>query len=98
MRRRTWPTCCRSTGGCAGGSWRSARRGRGARDSAALLDVSRFQSDPETAWRRVRGAGRLGRRQLGVLRALAAWRDREARRRDLPRGFVLRDEALLELA
>jgi ribonuclease D len=67
-------------------------------DSAALLDVSRLESDPETAWRRVRGAGRLGRRQLGVLRALAAWRDREARRRDLPRGFVLRDEALLELA
>lgn len=67
-------------------------------DSAALLDISRLASDPETAYRRIRGAGRLDRRQLGVLRALAAWRDREARRRDLPRGFVLRDEALLELA
>jgi ribonuclease D len=67
-------------------------------DSAALLDTARFEVDPQAAWRRVRGAGRLDRRQLGVLRALAAWRDGEARRRDLPRGFVLRDEALLALA
>jgi len=67
-------------------------------DSAALLDTSRLTADADSAWRRVRGAGRLDRRQLGALRALAAWREREARRRDLPRGFVLRDEALLELA
>jgi ribonuclease D len=67
-------------------------------DSAALLDTSRLTVDPEAAYRRVRGAGRLDRRQLGALRALAAWRDGEARRRDLPRGFVLRDEALLALA
>jgi ribonuclease D len=67
-------------------------------DSAALLDTSRLAVDGAAAYRRVRGAGRLGRRQLGVLQALAAWRDGEARRRDLPRGFVLRDEALLELA
>ncbi|MBV8199277.1 MAG: ribonuclease D [Acidobacteria bacterium] len=67
-------------------------------DSAALLDVSRLETDAAVMYRRVRGAARLGRRQLGVLRALAAWRDGEARRRDLPRGFVLRDEALLELA
>jgi ribonuclease D len=67
-------------------------------DSAALLDIGRFDPDPEAAYRRVRGAGRLNRRQLGVLRALAAWREGEARLRDLPRGFLLRDEALLELA
>jgi len=67
-------------------------------DSAALLDTSRLDGDPELAYRRLRGAGRCNRRQLGVVRALAAWRDREARRRDLPRGFLLRDEALLTLA
>ena len=67
-------------------------------DSAGLLDTSRLEVDPELAYRRLRGAGRLDRRRLGVLRALAAWRECEARRRDLPRGFVLRDEALLELA
>ncbi|HVT58354.1 MAG TPA: ribonuclease D [Thermoanaerobaculia bacterium] len=67
-------------------------------DSAALLDTARFDSEPETAYRRLRSGGRLKRRQLGVLRALAAWREREARRRDLPRSFVLRDDLLLSLA
>lgn len=67
-------------------------------DSAALLDTSRFEEDPERAYLRVKGAGRLDRRQLVVLRALAAWREREARRRDLPRRFVLKEDLLLALA
>ena len=67
-------------------------------DSQALLDESRFDPDPEEAYRRVRGASRLDRRGRGIQRTLAAWRDREARRRDLPRGFLLRDEVLLSLA
>ena len=67
-------------------------------DSAALLDVSRLDEEPETAYLRVRGAGRLKPRQLAALKLLAAWREREARKRDLPRGFVLRDELMLELA
>ncbi|HXO20966.1 MAG TPA: ribonuclease D [Thermoanaerobaculia bacterium] len=68
-------------------------------DSAALLaTVERLDADPETAYLRVRGMGRLNRRQLGVLQALAAWRDREARRRDLPRSFVLKNDLLLALA
>ena len=67
-------------------------------DSAALLDTSRFEEDAETAYLRVKGAGRLDRRQLAVLRTLAAWREREARRRDLPRSFVLKEDLLLALA
>jgi ribonuclease D len=67
-------------------------------DSALLLDTSRFSAEPDLAYLRLRGGGRLNRRQLGVLRALAAWRDHEARRRNLPRGFLLRDESLLQLA
>jgi ribonuclease D len=67
-------------------------------DSAALLDTSRFAEDSEAAYLRVKGAGRLDRRQLAALQALAAWRDREARRRDLPRSFVLKDDLLLALA
>jgi len=67
-------------------------------DSAALLDTSRFEEDAETAYLRVKGAGRLDRRQLAGLRTLAAWREREARRRDLPRSFVLKEDLLLALA
>ena len=67
-------------------------------DSAALLDTSRFQEDDEAAYLRIKGAGRLDRRQLGALRALASWREKEARRRDLPRNFVLKEALLLDLA
>lgn len=67
-------------------------------DSAALLDTSRFQEDDESAYLRIKGAGRLDRRQLGVLQTLSSWREKEARRRDLPRNFVLKEGLLLDLA
>lgn len=68
-------------------------------DSAALAaSLARLDEDPEFAYLRRKGAGRLSRRQLAVLRALAAWREREARRRDLPRSFVLKEDLLLALA
>ena len=69
-----------------------------AEDSVALLDTSRFEEEAETAYLRVKGAGRLDRRQLATLRSLAAWREQEARRRDLPRSFVLKEDLLLALA
>jgi ribonuclease D len=67
-------------------------------DSSALLDTSRFEEDLEAAYLRVKGAGRLDRRQLGALKLLAAWREGEARGRDLPRSFVVKDDLLLGLA
>ncbi len=53
---------------------------------------------PEAAYRRVRGRGGLRAKGLAILRELAAWRDGEARQRDKPRGSILRDEILVELA
>lgn len=67
-------------------------------DSSSLLDTSRFEEDIAGAYLRLKGAGRLDRRQLGVLQTLAAWREGEARRRDIPRSFVLKDGLLLDLA
>ncbi|MDX6522268.1 MAG: ribonuclease [Gaiellales bacterium] len=54
--------------------------------------------DPGTAWRRVGGRGKLRGEQLAVLVAVAAWREREARRRDIPTGWLVRDPTLIELA
>ncbi len=54
--------------------------------------------DPETAWRRVKGQGRLSPRERSRLRALAAWREREAAERDLPVGWILPDRSLVQLA
>lgn len=67
-------------------------------DSAASLAPDPERENPERAWRRLRGGERLARPQRRVLRALARWREIEARRLDLARPFVLRDETLLELA
>ncbi len=53
--------------------------------------------DPETEMPRVRGSGALTKRQRDVLRALAAWRESSARRRNLPRSFILSDEAIVAL-
>ena len=56
-----------------------------------------YRADPETMWERLRP--RTGnRRMLGILRAAAAWREREAQRVNIPRQRLLRDENLLEVA
>lgn len=67
-------------------------------DAAALARASQVEPDPARAYRRVKGHGRLTRRQLGALQVLSLWREGEARKRDVPRGFIVRDEFLLTLA
>lgn len=62
-----------------------------------LTSPETYQTDPQEAWRRIKA--RSGNaRFLAVLRALAAWRETEARARDVPRNRVLRDQALSEIA
>ena len=68
-----------------------------AEEMAVLTDPATYRADPETAWQRLRPRS-TNRRFLGQLRALAAWREREAQRVNIPRGRVLKDETLLELA
>ena len=60
-----------------------------------LSDGSR---DPRQRYQRIKGWENLRPRAASVLRELAAWRDEEARRRNVPRGRIVRDEVLLELA
>jgi ribonuclease D len=68
-----------------------------AEEMAALSDPTLYRGDPEAAWERLKP--RSGnRRFLGRLQALAAWREREAQRVNIPRQRLLRDEALLEIA
>lgn len=68
-----------------------------AEEMATLADPATYRPDPELLWERLRP--RTGnRRLLGVLRAIAAWREREAQRSNIPRQRMLKDEALLEIA
>ncbi|HEX2055098.1 MAG TPA: HRDC domain-containing protein, partial [Nitrospiraceae bacterium] len=54
--------------------------------------------DPLERYQRIRGWDSLKPRAAAVLRELASWREAEARRRNVPRGRVARDEVLLQLA
>lgn len=66
-------------------------------EMADLTDARSYAIDPFAVYRRIKS--RSGNsRMLAVLRELAAWREREAQNRDVPRAWVLRDEALLEIA
>lgn len=67
-------------------------------DCAALSDPSRYDNPPEQAWRRVRGIRYLTPPQQAILCALTAWRETTARDRNRPRGWILRDDVLLEIA
>jgi ribonuclease D len=64
---------------------------------SALKDPKLYRLDPELAWKRLKPRT-SNKRFLAMLAALAAWREREAQARDIPRGRVLKDEALTEIA
>lgn len=55
------------------------------------------EADPDTEMPRVRGSGSLTHQQRNILRALGAWRELKARRRNLPRSFILSDDAVVSL-
>jgi ribonuclease D len=68
-----------------------------AAEMAAIADPAAYRIDPDTVWEKLRPRS-SSRRFLGVLKAVAAWREREAQRINIPRQRLLRDEALLEIA
>jgi ribonuclease D len=68
-----------------------------AEEMAELANPALYRTDPEAMWERLRPRSN-NRRFLGMVRALAAWREREAQRVNIPRQRLLRDETLLEIA
>ena len=67
-------------------------------DFQELLDPSNYENPPELAWQRIGGVHQLKSKLLPIVQTLAAWREQTARSQDLPRGWVLKDDALLDLA
>jgi ribonuclease D len=64
---------------------------------AVVSSTSTYELDPENSWLRLKV--RSGKRRfLAVVRELAAYRELEARRRDIPRNRILRDDVLLDIA
>ena len=64
---------------------------------ANLTDPATYKVDPEQSWRRVK-ARIQNKKQQAVLMSVAAWREREAQSKNVPRGRVLKDEAIAEIA
>ncbi len=66
-------------------------------EHANLLDPDIYDTTPEKAWRRLKLRKTTPDYVLG-LQVAAAWRERQAQTRDVPRGRVVKDEALYEIA
>ncbi len=67
-------------------------------DGAELVANLSREIDPEEAYLEAKLAWKLSPQQLAVLRALCAWREREARQRNQPRNRILRERSLWPLA
>jgi ribonuclease D len=76
------------------------RRGRAdwvREEMEVLTSPDTYRLDPDSAWERLKTRVRKPK-DLAVLIELAAWREREAQARDVPRGRVLKDDALADIA
>jgi len=67
-------------------------------DCRALEDPSLYEPDPADAWKRLRSLHKLPPAMRARAKVLAVWREKTARLKNLPRGWVLDDEALLRTA
>ncbi|MGH6968572.1 MAG: ribonuclease D [Stellaceae bacterium] len=76
---------------------RSGRHGWLDEEMAVLTNPATYRLDPANAWKRLKVRSN-NRRMLGLIHALAAWRETAAQQRNLPRNRIIRDEALLEIA
>ncbi|MCE2432580.1 MAG: HRDC domain-containing protein [Candidatus Latescibacteria bacterium] len=63
-------------------------------------DISKLYDDraPEEQYTRVKGTGRLSRRDMAIVRELATWREKEAQQVDRPRAWIMRDDAIVQIA
>ncbi|MDO8838219.1 MAG: ribonuclease D [Parvibaculum sp.] len=66
-------------------------------EMSVLQNPETYAMRPENAWKRVKGRFR-GTRGLAVLVEVAAWRERQAQERDMPRSRIMKDDALAEIA
>ena len=79
---------------------RLRKTGRGGwldQEMERLADPANYVNDPEQSWKRIRVAGRKPE-LLGRLKAVASWREREAQNKNLPRGRIIKDETMADIA
>jgi ribonuclease D len=67
-------------------------------DFKTLTTASTYQIDSQQQWQRIRGRQHLKGVQLAILQSLASWRETTAIERNKPKGWIIKDDVLLELA
>jgi len=60
--------------------------------------LERYQLDPAQVWKRIRGVEKLRPAALSIVQLLAGWREQLAQERDLPRNWIFKDDALIDIA
>lgn len=68
------------------------------KDFSALADPDRYQPDPEHVWKKIRESKKLKGEKLAVLQKLAAWREVTARQENRPRNWLVKDDAIVDMA
>ncbi|HEY2783257.1 MAG TPA: ribonuclease D [Steroidobacteraceae bacterium] len=67
-------------------------------DCLELQERRLYEPNPEQAWERLRGIGQLSAEPRARAKAIAVWREKAARERDLPRAWILPDAAIFSIA
>jgi ribonuclease D len=67
-------------------------------DCLELEERRLYEPDPAQAWERLRGIGQLSAEPRARAKAIAVWREKAARERDLPRAWILPDAAIFSIA
>src|SRR5260221_138832 len=81
------------------GRLQKLRREHWVREDCLELEERRlYEPDPAQAWERLRGVGQLEPEPRARAKAIAVWREKLARERDLPRAWILADAALFSIA
>ncbi len=68
------------------------------KDFEAMTHPEIYEPDSSQVWKRIRSANRLKGKKLSVLQALAKWREETARKENRPRNWLLRDDAIIDMA
>jgi ribonuclease D len=76
---------------------KTGRIGWVAEEMAVLTSPATYRLEPAQAWRRIKFRNDKPR-AIAILREVAAWREEEAQKRDLPRGRIVKDETICEIA
>jgi len=67
-------------------------------DFAKLKNPDLYDLPPENTWLKIRGKNKLTNKQLSVLQALSGWRELTVKQENKPRGWLMRDDLLLDIA